>query len=105
MPRAGAELPQQQRFRHSRPGGEAPPHGNMSYELVLSDEAQDTIEEQVQWYEVDEWLGDAEPADRKPEARLPCQARGSTSDEKERRVTVLQVRDERGWWPFEEKDE
>ncbi len=36
----------------------------MSYPLTLSDEAQRTIEEQMQWYEADEKHGGAELADR-----------------------------------------
>jgi plasmid stabilization system protein ParE len=116
----------------------------MSYELTLSDEAQRTIEDQVQWYEADEKHGDAELADRwlnrlesalnrlatsphrhgfapengrwHPELEIrQMQFRPWKSgvgwqvlfviDEKQRHVTVLQVRHERRRWLFDKEGE
>lgn len=116
----------------------------MSYTLTLSDEAQRTIEEQLEWYEAGEKHGGAELADRwleRLEAALSKLAasphRHSLApengrwhpeleirqmqfrpwktgvgwrvlfviDEKQRIVTVLQVRHERRRWLFEAEDE
>ncbi len=115
----------------------------MSCELTLSDEAQRTIEDQIQWYEADEKHGGADPADRlleKLEAALTKLAASPhrhglapengrwhpeleirqmqfrpwksgvgwrvlfVMDEKQRIVTVLQVRHERRRWLFEAED-
>lgn len=116
----------------------------MSCKLTLSDEAQRTIEDQIQWYEADEKHGGADLADRwldKLEAALTKLATAPhrhglalengrwhpeleirqmqfrpwksgvgwrvlfVIDEKQRIVTVLQVRHERRRWLFEAEDD
>jgi plasmid stabilization system protein ParE len=116
----------------------------MSYELFLSDEAQRTIDDQIQWYEADEKHGGAALADRwldklevalaklsrSPQGHGPAPENGLwhpevairqmqfrpwksgvgwrvlyVVNEKQRIVTVLQVRHERRRWLFEAEND